>query len=61
MAKFQVVLSKQEVEIILINTVREKFQLQRVTPLTLRWNEDSGTTIETPDEPIEKKSWLDED
>lgn len=59
MAKFQVVLSEQEVQDILINTVRTKFNINHKTMLALNWNDDSGATIETPDEPIEQSSWLD--
>ena len=61
MAKFQVVLSEQEVNDTIINMVREKFHISNRTSLTITWNDDSGATIATPDEPIEGKSWLDED
>lgn len=60
MAKFQVVLSEQEVRDILIETVRKKFSLSSRTTLDLIWTDDSGIRIETPDEPINKTSWLEE-
>ena len=60
MAKFQVVLSEEESNDILIETIRKKFSISTKTRLELSVNDDSGVTIQTSDELLEATSWLED-
>lgn len=62
MANISIKLSEQEVNKIILDTIRDKFRINAKTELEITWTDDSGALISTPETSLDKStSWLDED
>ena len=61
MASINIKLSEEEVNKIILDTIRDKFKISVRTELQITWTDDSGAMISTPDTPVDQStSWLDE-